>query len=239
MSLNTIYSYELLASARLSKSEERPLSATKIYLIPEGCLHALRLTMTCRKGATWHDSTCYTSTSRGMTTENLLHIWETSDANLGPSRPILIEILHTEYVQTSSGILRQNKPGLENKMQDNPITGLDRRWGLQEAEAPRFQDNLHMKVVMSALRTGRFYPPGNIPGTHLCYRLSQSQGHSEAGRIASMKNSNDTIGNRTRDLQTTTVLNRISFAVHKQNNILHQGCRNPGAWSPGPLNFVR
>jgi len=30
---------------------------------------------------------------------------------------------------------------------------------------PRFQDNRHMKVVsLSALRTGRLYPPGNIPG---------------------------------------------------------------------------
>ena len=37
-----------------------------------------------------------------------------------------------------------------------PITGLDRPWGFQEVEAPRFQDNRHMKVVwLSALRTGR------------------------------------------------------------------------------------
>ena len=58
-----------------------------------------------------------------------------------------------------------------------------------------------MKVVrLSALRTDRLYPPGNIPGTHFCYRLSQSQGHSATGRIMSKKNSNDTIGNRTRDL---------------------------------------
>jgi hypothetical protein len=42
-------------------------------------------------------------------------------------------------------------------------------WGFQEIKAPRVQDNWHMKVVsLSALRTGRFYPPGNIPGTHLC-----------------------------------------------------------------------
>jgi len=32
-------------------------------------------------------------------------------------------------------------------------------------EVPRFQDNRHMKVVrLSALRTGRLYPAGNIPG---------------------------------------------------------------------------
>ena len=57
-----------------------------------------------------------------------------------------------------------------------------------------------MKVVqLSALRTGHFYPPGNIPGTHLCQRQSRPQDHSAAGRM-SMKNSNDTIGSRTRDL---------------------------------------
>ena len=48
--------------------------------------------------------------------------------------------------------------------QSNPITGLDRPWGFQEVEAPRFQDNWHMKVVrLSALCTSRPYPPGNIP----------------------------------------------------------------------------
>jgi len=42
---------------------------------------------------------------------------------------------------------------------NNPITGLHRAWGFQEVEAPRFQDNRHMKVVrLSALRTGRLYP---------------------------------------------------------------------------------
>ena len=33
-------------------------------------------------------------------------------------------------------------------------------WGFQEVEAPRFQDNQHMKIVrLSALRTVRLYPP--------------------------------------------------------------------------------
>jgi len=45
-------------------------------------------------------------------------------------------------------------------------------------------------------------PPGNIPGTHFCWRLSQPQDHSAAGRIMLMKNSSDTIGNLTRDLPT-------------------------------------
>jgi len=61
-------------------------------------------------------------------------------------------------------------------------------------------------VKLSALRTGRLYPPGNIPGTDFCYRLSQPQDHSAAGRIMSMKKSNDTIGNRTRNLPTCSAV---------------------------------
>jgi len=49
----------------------------------------------------------------------------------------------------------------------NPSTGLDRPWGFQEDEDPRFQDNRRMKVL-SALNTDRLYPPGNIPGAHFC-----------------------------------------------------------------------
>jgi hypothetical protein len=48
-------------------------------------------------------------------------------------------------------------------------------------------------------------PPGNTPGTHFCYRLSRPQGHSATGSIMSLKNSNDTIGNRTRDLPVCSV----------------------------------
>jgi hypothetical protein len=45
-----------------------------------------------------------------------------------------------------------------------------------------------MVVRLSALRTGRLYRPGNIPGIYLCWRLGHSQGHSAAGRILLMKN---------------------------------------------------
>ena len=38
-----------------------------------------------------------------------------------------------------------------------------------------------MVVRLSALRTGRLYPPGNTPGTR--QRLSPPQGHSAIGRI--------------------------------------------------------
>jgi hypothetical protein len=64
-----------------------------------------------------------------------------------------------------------------------------------------------MKVVrLSVLRTGRLYPPGYIPGTHFCLKLRQPQGHSAAGRIMSMKNFNDTIGNRTHDLPACSAI---------------------------------
>jgi len=67
-----------------------------------------------------------------------------------------------------------------------------------------------MKVMrLSALHTSRLYPPGNISGTHSFQGLSLLQDHSAAGRIMSMKNSNDTIGNRIRDLPACS-------AVHLQ-----------------------
>src|SRR5215469_15453236 len=49
-------------------------------------------------------------------------------------------------------------------------------------------------------------PPVNTPGTHFCYRLSRPQGHSVTGRIMSLKNSNDTIGNQTPDLPVCSVV---------------------------------
>jgi hypothetical protein len=55
-------------------------------------------------------------------------------------------------------------------------------------------------VRLSALHISRLYPQGNISGTHVCSRLSQPQGHNATGRIMSIKNSNDTIRNRTRDI---------------------------------------
>src|SRR5215469_9303549 len=53
------------------------------------------------------------------------------------------------------------------------------------------------------------WPPlltGNTPGTHFCWRLSRPQGHSATGRTTSLKISNETIGNRTRDLPVCSVV---------------------------------
>jgi hypothetical protein len=63
-----------------------------------------------------------------------------------------------------------------------------------------------MLLRLSALRTGCHYPTGSIPGTHFCWKSSRPQGHSTAGRIMSVKNSNDTIGYRAGELPACRVV---------------------------------
>jgi hypothetical protein len=53
---------------------------------------------------------------------------------------------------------------------------------------------------LSDLRTGRLYPPGDIPGSHCCYRLSRPQGHSAAEMIKSIEYPNFPVENRNSDL---------------------------------------
>jgi hypothetical protein len=66
-----------------------------------------------------------------------------------------------------------------------------------------------MNVVrFSAIRTGRLDPTENIPGTHFCSRLSRAQGH----RIMSIRNSNDSIWNRTRNLQACSACATVLFS---------------------------
>jgi hypothetical protein len=82
-------------------------------------------------------------------------------------------------------------------------------WSVPEGSKKlRFPDLMTMaqdgdKVVSLTHRPP--LPPGNTPGAYFCYRLSWPQGHSATGRIMSLKNSNDTIGNRTRDLLVCSV----------------------------------
>jgi hypothetical protein len=78
-----------------------------------------------------------------------------------------------------------------------------------------------MKVVRSALRTGRLYPSENIPGTHFCKSLGQPQSHSAVGKIMEMKNSSDTIGNWNRDLPACTAVPQATAPPRA----LHLYCR--------------
>ena len=76
---------------------------------------------------------------------------------------------------------------------------------------PEFLDNQHMNVVrLSALRTVRFYPSGNIPCHQFCYRLSRPHGCSGAGRIKSMKTLNGSVANRTRDLSACSAIYNVN-----------------------------
>jgi hypothetical protein len=61
-----------------------------------------------------------------------------------------------------------------------------------------------------SVRTGRFYPAGNILGVHFCLRLSRPQNYSAAGRIMPMKNPSDTIGNRTPALPDCSVMSHLA-----------------------------
>ena len=87
--------------------------------------------------------------------------------------------------------------------------------GLQHVGAPRFQDNLQIKVVgLSALCTVRLYPLGNIPGTHLFYSLIRRHFHRTAKRFTSMKISNDIIRNGTRDFPASSAVRQPTAPPH-------------------------
>jgi hypothetical protein len=63
-----------------------------------------------------------------------------------------------------------------------------------------FRENRQINVVkLSALRTGCLYPR-KFPWYSCLLEPESTPGSCTAGRIMSMKNSSDTIGNRTRDL---------------------------------------
>ena len=64
----------------------------------------------------------------------------------------------------------------------------------------RYRPGVAQSVPVVSLTHRPHLPSGNPPGTHFCQRLSRPQGHSAIGRIMSLKNSNDTIQDRTSDL---------------------------------------
>jgi hypothetical protein len=73
-------------------------------------------------------------------------------------------------------------------------------------------------------------PPGNIPGIHFYWRLSQPQGHSATGKIMSMIKSDDTIGNRTRDLPTCSAVLHPTAPPAACPQQIFSGLLNHGRW---------
>ena len=93
----------------------------------------------------------------------LIEFWH----NLNPLNTELNPICHLLALLGGATIVVVSRLRVKpNQKQSHYSPGQALR-GFQESVVPRFQYNLHMKVVrVSALRTGRLYTPGNIPGTH-------------------------------------------------------------------------
>ena len=96
------------------------------------------------------------------TVTNLRVRWNVGNSTVFfPRRTWLISTIY-EWYRVSQKSLDAGEMLIEllwhSKGKAIPFTGLARPWGFQEAEAPRFQDNRHMKVVRSGLRTGRLEP---------------------------------------------------------------------------------
>lgn len=72
-----------------------------------------------------------------------------------------------------------------SKMYSSPCTVLDSLRGLQGVETPRiFTESAHEgdNVVRSTHRLP--LEPGEIPVSHLCYRLSRPQSHNAAEELS-------------------------------------------------------
>jgi hypothetical protein len=78
-------------------------------------------------------------------------------------------------------------------------------------------------------------PPGNVPGTHFCQRLSRPQCHSATGRIMSMKNANDSIWNRNRDLPICSSV--LSPLCHQLSPLCHRGPPTLFQWNTKTYNL--
>jgi hypothetical protein len=71
-------------------------------------------------------------------------------------------------------------------------------------------------------------PPGNIPGINFCKRLSRPQGHSAAGRLMSVKNSNEIAWNRTRDILACSAVPQPNVKVKQSRYWPGQPLTIPG-----------
>ena len=95
-------------------------------------------------------------------TEEIYPLYETS---------MFITVFTTFYHWTLS--LTRNEKLKTSKVKGKgkviPLQACYRFWGLQQVEAPRFEDSRHMKMdSLAAVGTVRLYLAGDIPGTHFC-----------------------------------------------------------------------
>ena len=97
-------------------------------------------------------------------------------------------------------------------------------------------ENRHIKVArLSALSTGRLYPPGNSLGNHFCERLNRLEGYITVGRIMLMKNRNNPIGKRTCDLLACIAVSQATVPPRTPNKWL----RERKYYYPRSFYFIR
>ena len=134
--------------------------------------------------------------------------------------------------------MKNSNDTIGNGIRDLPVKG--KAVPLQAWSGPECSRKLRFPDFMTTAEDGGKVvslthrpplPPGNTPGTHFCQRLSRPRGHSATGRIMSLKNSNDTIENRNRDLPVCsavplplrhrvphTIVNNLHKVDNKYNN---------------------
>jgi exonuclease III len=108
-----------------------------------------------------------------------------------------------EVTKTNQNTFR-NYTSHTNEGKDRRGTAIVAKEGLELSDIKRLPSGRGMAAKCNGIwmiSTGRIYPhTGNIPSAYFCWRLSQTQGHSSAVSIRSIKNSKDTIKNRTREI---------------------------------------
>jgi hypothetical protein len=93
------------------------------------------------------------------------------------------------------------------------VTDRGDAYGCETSRLSRFLDNKFTDGGEVVSRPP--FAPRKIPGTHFCYRLSEPQGHSAAGRIRSTEKSNILIGNRNRGLPACSIVPQLTTLSRK------------------------
>jgi hypothetical protein len=72
-----------------------------------------------------------------------------------------------EYASRTAHLYRMRYPSPQREA--SSVQAYYRSTGFPNVGSPTFLENRHKKMIrLSALRTGRLYPPGNIPITQVC-----------------------------------------------------------------------